>query len=374
MSKEYRFLPRIVAGVLAVGAAVGIASHERGSQETKVEKPEKPEKAVEQIELGPESDPKFCAEHPIEAELRRHKVDTDKMRAALDEASESIRAHRYGDAKNEEEYFGACRDVKRWQGIENSIKYAAEKTGVPESVLTAMGFIESQFDESAERSDTKVYGPYQMTLETAKLAAKDARECFGFPIEVKTVKDLRDTKKAVQLAALHLRAKQKQYGDRQLGLAIIDFAGGHVEKRIHDADPKIDLGEKDWKDMERHHLAEGQFQKQRDELLKRIKQGRASDQDRKTLRHVVGQFEAAGIAYKKAKSSWAEKRQKLPKALEDAGITALSLYERAKAKGEKLPDAMIYPFALDQISADAQKHVKEARAEKPKVVVDQTKQ
>lgn len=378
MSKEYRFLPKIVAGLLAIGGVGALVEHKTENQ--KVENPEASvgvpllnthEKGKEQKQIRPEQDPKFCAEHPIEAELRAHAVSIDKMHAALDDAAESIRSKRYGDTKNEEKYFAVCRDVEHWESIQKSIHFASEKTGVPERVLVAMGLIESQFDESAKRSDTKVYGPYQMTLETAQEAAKDAKECFGFPIVVKTVEDLKETKTAVRLAALRLRSLQKQYG--QLGLAVIDYAGGRVslEKKIKEAFPNVDLGEKDWKDMERHHLAERHAQKQRDELLKRMRQGRASEQDRKILSKTVDQFETAGIAYTKAKKAWNEKRQNLATTLRDAGVTAFSLHEHEKAKGSDIPDSIVYPLALDDIGENAQRHAKEARLKFEKTKKDQ---
>ncbi|MCX6714997.1 MAG: transglycosylase SLT domain-containing protein [Candidatus Uhrbacteria bacterium] len=356
-----RFLPRIVAGLLAVGGIAALV--EREPVKPVAEKPiSKPEKPIEKKELGPESDPKFCAEHPIEAELRSHKVPLDKMQAALESAAELIRSHRYGDAKNEEKYFGACRDTERWASIQKSIHYASEKTGVPERVLIAMGLIESQFKEEAERSDTSVYGPYQMTLETAQEAAKDAKACFEFPIEVNTSDDLKETKIAVRLAALRLHALEKQYG--QLGLAIIDYAGGRVglEQKIKEAFPKIDLGEKDWTDMQRHHAAELQAQKQRDAILKRMKGGRVTDVDRQALRRAIGAFEAAGMAYTKAKVSWKQKRADLPKVLSDAGVTALALYEHEKAKGGEVPHSITYPFALDAIAERAEHHAKQIEA------------
>jgi hypothetical protein len=377
MSKESRFIPRIVAGLLAIGG-VGAVLHEKEPVAIRAEiddtpKEEKEDDSLKKKELGPEADPVFRAEHPITAELLKHGLPLEKIQAAINEASESIRSHRYGDPKNEEKYFSVCRDQDRWSQIQKSIQFASEKTGVPERVLIAMGFIESQFNESAERSDTEVYGPYQMTLDTAKEAAKDAEEVFGFPIEVKTVEDLRETKTAVRLAALRLRALEKYYG--QLGFAIVDYAGGRVglEKKIKEAFPDVDMGAQDWKDMERHHLAERQAQKQRNELLKRMKQGRATDTDRKSLREVVGRFEAAGRAYTLAKKNWSEKRTKLPKSLEDAGATELGLYEYEKERGGSVPESIIYPLALERIAERAEWHKKDAAEKTQKNKTDQAK-
>jgi hypothetical protein len=377
MSKESRFIPKIVAGLLAIGG-VGAVLHEKEPVPIRAEiedvpKEEKEDGALEKKELGPEADPVFRAEHPITAELLKHGPSLEKIQTAIEEAAESIRSHRYGDPKNEEKYFAACRDQDRWSQIQKSIEFASEKTGVPERVLIAMGFIESQFNESAERSDTDVYGPYQMTLDTAKEAARDAEEVFGFPIEVKTVEDLRETKTAVRLAALRLRALKKYYG--QLGFAIADYAGGRVglEKKIKEAFPDVDMGAKDWKDMERHHLAERQAQKQRNELLKRLKQGRASDADRKVLREVVGRFEAAGRAYTLSKKNWSEKRTKLPKALEDAGATVLGLYEHEKERGGSIPESIVYPLALERIAERAELHKKDAEEKTQKIKMDQVK-
>lgn len=360
--KKHGFLSEIVAGILAVGGVAalveqgGTKSVETTSVPEKVpEKAQEKEKPVEVVEIRPEQDPQFRAEHPIEAELRAQNVPIDKIQAALQDAADLVQSHRYSDAKNEEKYFAACRDKERWAQIQKSAHFASEKTGIPERVLFAMGLMESQFRENASRSDTNVYGPYQMTLATAKDAAKDAEACFGFPIKVDSVEDLKDTKTAVRLAALDLRSRQKTYG--QLGLAIIGYAGGRVslEKKIKEAFPDVDLGEKDWKDMERHHLAERQAQKLRDAISMRMKGGRVSDADRKALRRAVDLFEAAGAAYTKAKKTWKEKRDNLPKTLADAGVTTVALYEHEKAKGRDVPHSVIYPHALDDIAERAER-------------------
>lgn len=225
MSKEQRILPRIVAGLLAIGGLTTLVEHEPVKASVEKQAPE-PKKSEEKKEILSEEDPVFCVEHPIESELRTHKVSLENMNAAMQDAAELIRLHRYGDKKNEEKYFSACRDTERWSAIYKDIQYASEKTGVPERVLVAMGLIESQFKEDEERLDTQTYGPYQLQLETAKEAAEDATSCFGFPIEVQSTDDLKNTKTAIQLAALRLRSLHKQYG--QLGLAIMDYAGGQA--------------------------------------------------------------------------------------------------------------------------------------------------
>lgn len=362
--KEHRLFPKIVAGLLAVGGLGALV--EREPKQVKAEKTDDVNRETSvgvplvgthlKKEHRPEQDSKFCAEHPIEAELRSHNVSVEKMQAALEDASEIVRSNRYGDEKNEAKYFSVCHDTDRWASIQKSIHYASEKTGVPEYVLTAIGLIESQFNEDASRSDTKVYGPYQMTLETAEEAAKDAKECFGFPIEVNSTEDLKETKTAVRLAALRLRALEKRYG--QLSLAIMDYAGGRVslEQKMKEAFPNVDFGEKDWADMQRHHLAERQAQKKRDEMLKQMKQGRGTDHDHQALRQTVHVFEAAGLAYTKAKNSWKEKRAVLPRTLANAGVTVLALYEHEKAKGGDVPHSITYPLALDAIAARAEKH------------------
>jgi hypothetical protein len=227
--KKHHFFSEIVAGILAMSGVAILAEQGATKPVETASVPEKiPEKKVPMVvkEVRIEQDPQFRVEHPVEAELRAHNVSHDKMQAALDDAAELIRSHRYGDSVNEEKYFAACRDKDRWSHIQKSAHFASEKTGVPERVLLAMGLMESQFRENASRSDTEVYGPYQMTLSTAKDAAKDAEACFGFPIEVNSVEDLKDTKTAVRLAALDLRHREKEYG--QLGLAIIGYAGGRV--------------------------------------------------------------------------------------------------------------------------------------------------
>jgi hypothetical protein len=358
-----RFLPEMLAGLLAIGAVAGISKKERVGEKLEVDEKEVGKSGREEEkkreEKKPEQDPVFCRAHPIEAELRSHHVSIEKMHKAFFEVAELIRSHRYRDPKNEEKYFAVCRDDVRWEGIQKSIAYASQKTGVPERVLVAIGLMESQFQEDIERSDTHVYGPYQMTLATAKEAAKDAQECFGFPISVKSGEDLKETKTAVRLAALRLRSLTKQYG--QLGLAIVDYAGGRVglEKKIKEAFPNVDLGEKNWTAMGRHHLAERQAQKLRDEILKRMKQGRVTDRDRAALRHVIGQFEAAGVAYTKAKKTWQEKRTNLPKTLADAGVNVLALYEHEKAKGGEVPHSITYPLALDEMAEMAENVVSE---------------
>ena len=236
--KEPRGLSKIVAVMLGIGGLSAMTARE--SQKPVLEKA--PTILPEEKEVHPELDPVFVAEHPMEAELLKCHVEQESIQASFTEAGELIRSHRYGDSVNEKKYFDACRTPEQWEPIQKSIQFASEKTGVPEQVLIAMGFIESKFDESAERKDTHVYGPYQMTLETAQEAAKDARACFGFPIEVTSVEDLKETKTAVRLAALRLRSLTKQYG--QLGLAIIDYDSGRVEleHKIKEAFPAIDLG------------------------------------------------------------------------------------------------------------------------------------
>ncbi|OGL62046.1 hypothetical protein A3E97_03065 [Candidatus Uhrbacteria bacterium RIFCSPHIGHO2_12_FULL_47_12] len=364
--KQNRFLPRIVAGLLAVGGISALAEHASNTPVKEFDTPERdPRKDASQPAPEDESKKlerarKFSAEHPMEAELRAHNVPVEKIQAAMIDAAELIRSHRYSDEVNEKNYFAACREPERWAAIQKSVQYASDKTGVPVRVLNAMGLIESQFKEDASRSDTNVYGPYQITLATAKEAAKDAAACFEFPIVVNKAEDLKETKTAVRLAALRLRSLKQQYG--QLGLAIMDYAGGRVglEKKIKEAFPDVDLGEKDWAAMERHHAAERQAQKQRDAILKRMKGGRVTDADRQALRRAVGAFEAAGAAYTKAKNAWRQKRADLPKTLKDAGVTVVALYEHEKAKGGEAPHSITYSLALDDIGARAEKHAQEA--------------
>ncbi len=363
MSKEYRFFPKIVAGLLAVGGIAALAEREAPpvKQESPVKEVETPVQKKEEIS---EEEKQFRAEHPIEAELRAAHVSEADAHAALQDAAELIRSHRYEGVAQEETYFAACKDAETWKQVKQHIHEASEKTGVPERVLIAMGFIESQFKEQAERKDTQVYGPYQMTLETARESAKEAEACFGTKMEVQGVKDLKDTKTAVRLAALRLRTLKKRYG--QLGLAIVGYAGGHVglEKKIKEAFPDVDLGGKDWSDMERHHKAEGEAQKLRDRILARMKRGRGTDADRAALRAAVRTFEAAGQAYTKAKASWKQKRAALPIALSEAGVNLHALYAFEKKRGGDVPHSLTYPLALDDIAERARKqeqtHVVEA--------------
>lgn len=353
--KQNRFIPKIVAGILAAGGIYSIA--EKESDRASQEKREKSKKnSVNEQEMNSELDPLFIKEHPLQAELLAEKIPLEKILTAFNESAELVRSHRYPDQANEETYFAACRDEERWSNIQKSIHFASEKTGIPERILIAMGFIESQFKDSAQRSDTSVYGPYQMTLETAQEAARDAQECFGFPIEVSSVDDLKETKTAIRLAALRLRALKKQYG--QLGLALADYAGGRVglEKKIKEAFPKVDFGQKDWEEMQRHHLAEKQAQKKRDQILRQMKQGRSTDQMRQALRQAIRTFEAAGMAYTKSKKAWREKRNALPVVLKDAGVTILALYEHEKMNSGDVSHSITYPHALEDVAERAIKH------------------
>lgn len=358
--KKHRLIPGIVAGLLSVGGISAMT--ERGEKKEGMVQPENESpKEIHKQESGPESDSKFCAEHPIEAELRTKNVSPESVKEAMSSAAEFVRSHRFHDEKNEEKYFAACRDAERWDGIQKSIHFASEKTGVPERVLIAMGLIESQFHESAQREDTGVFGPYQMTLATAQEAAKDAQASFGFPIDVKTGKDLQETKTAVRLAALRLKSLKQKYG--QLGLAIADYAGGRVglEKKISEHFPEVDFGKKEWDDMQRHHKAEQEAKKKRDILLLQMKRGPLSTAGKQALKMAVQTMESAGMAYQKSKQGWKQKRDQLPQSLADAGVNILSLYQKEQAHKDEVPHSITYALTLDDLAERADRHAKEGK-------------
>ncbi len=367
MKKERRFLPKIVAGLLALGGGGLLLEQAKKPSEMNPTNEELKPDASSNTVVSPEKesvleqDPLFCAEHPIEAELQKHKQSQENIVFAMTEAAKNVQKNRYHDATQEKKYFSACRDVETWALTEKKIQDASKKTGVPERILIGIGFIESQFKEKVDRQDTDVHGPYQMTFDTALEAAKDATACFGSAIELNSTDDLHNTDTAVKLAALRLRALQKKYG--QFGLAILDYASGSVslERKIKEAFPKVDLGTDDWNEMVRHHIAERKAQKQRDEILTRMKQGRSSDTDRQALRQAVRTFEMAGFAYTKAKKIWKQKRELLPTTLADAGVTVLALYEHAEKKKQEIPESILYTLALDDIAAKAHVHAQESK-------------
>ena len=167
--------------------------------------------------------------------------------------------------------------------------------------------------------------------------------------------DLHNTDTAVKLAALRLRALQKVW---PIWPCYFGLCSGSVslERKIKEAFPKVDLGTDDWNEMVRHHIAERKAQKQRDEILTRMKQGRSSDTDRQALRQAVRTFEMAGFAYTKAKKIWKQKRELLPTTLADAGVTVLALYEHAEKKKQEIPESILYTLALDDIAAKAHVH------------------
>jgi len=329
-----------------------------------------------------EAEIKFRNEHPIESEVREvfasKQVLSEQQSKQLvnlpeyvTESFELVRDNRFPNAEEEKKTFQVVYDQEKWKSHLKSIRFASEKTGVPLRVLIAMGFIESKFDPKAVNTKTMVYGPYQMKLATAQQVARSAKEVYGFPIKVESEEDLKDVKTGVRLAALYLKQLKSQYG--QLGLAIAAYSSGDktLEDKIEKAFPKTDLGAKEWKEMERFHLAETKAKQTYDQLLKLMNTGMASNDQLREMRKVAKEFSAQTEAYKKAKATWLKKRSSLAQTWQNDGVTLLGLYAHAKKSESVVPHSLSYPLALDQIAALAHKHAELAKV--PQKVVKSEK-
>jgi len=343
--------------------------------------PDAKPKILEQKGLT-EAEIKFRNEHPIESEVREvfasKQVLSEQQSKQLvnlpeyvTESFELVRDNRFPNAEEEKKTFQVVYDQEKWKSHLKSIRFASEKTGVPLRVLIAMGFIESKFDPKAVNTKTMVYGPYQMKLATAQQVARSAKEVYGFPIKVESEEDLKDVKTGVRLAALYLKQLKSQYG--QLGLAIAAYSSGDktLEDKIEKAFPKTDLGAKEWKEMERFHLAETKAKQTYDQLLKLMNTGMASNDQLREMRKVAKEFSAQTEAYKKAKATWLKKRSSLAQTWQNDGVTLLGLYAHAKKSESVVPHSLSYPLALDQIAALAHKHAELAKV--PQKVVKSEK-
>lgn len=291
---------------------------------------------------------------PMTSELcLLHNENTEHVHACLDEVAEMVKEHRYGSEVQERRYFSIVEKKAAWNRIQTWIHETSEKTGVPKQILIGMGFIESQFLSRAARKDTKVFGAFQMKLEVARAAARDSKEVFGKQIIVNSGADLYATKTAIQLAALEMRRLHDIYG--QWDLAAVAYAGGHgaLEKKLKEVDPELNCGQNDWRDMERHHKTGTLARKERDKLLKKAKRGKMSPEDKKALRLAVLKHEQSARAYKEAKARWRSARDQLAEELWNRKLSAIALYDHAKAKGESVPHSITYALALDDIAERA---------------------
>ena len=373
MEKQNRIAGKFIAGVIALTGAAELLSLHHESQ--KQDQENLVDDAIGEKEIeppGPEGDPAYCVEHPVEAELRKQISHLPKeqreeqlthLSHAFDVANRLIRVHRYPDKIQEKKYYAACYDLAQWSEMEKSLELASNKTGIPVNALKAIGFLESQMHTDASRKDTKVDGAFQMTLETAKRAATHAKAIFGTEISVIAKEDLQDFETSAKLAALELKTLKERYG--QLDLAMVAYSSSEtaLKEKIKASFPDIDFGEAEWKQMKQHHEAETVANATYKKLLHLEKAKNVKAEHRDAMIQAMKIVTAEGEAYKKSFAKWKKIQTDLPSTLEKAGVNLLSLFDAAENVGE-VPHSLTYALAVDGVAKNANIHIALARAQK----------
>ncbi len=362
MANNKRFLGEIFSGLLALGSVADSPSVEKPRGEVRSQEVEKRE---EQKEIGPEMDPIFRVEHPMETEMRMHIHGFSKekreerlasMKHAMEVASDLVASHRYTNEKSEKEYFAVCYDTEKWNKIVKIAEFASEKTKIPLQVILAMGFIESKMNPRAKNEKTGAIGIMQIKRGAADDAAKLTKQIYGFEIKITSDKDLFDPEINIQLGAVHLSLLEKRLG--QLGLAIAAYSSSEsvLYEKLSKAFPEIDFGEDDWKEMQKQHDAQIATHEDYMKLVKIAKTDHATKFDHEVMLKSYKAFSDAVNAYKAAKKSWMTKREAIPKELEISDVTILTLFESIEAEGD-IPHSITYALAIPDVSKRMQKQI-----------------
>ncbi len=373
MEKSNRIAGKFVAGIIALtGAAELLSMHHDSQKQDQQNLVDDGINEKETESFGLEVDPIFCAEHPVEAELRKQISHLPKEKRdeqlqhlshSLDVANRLIRDKRYPDKIQEKKYFGACYDLVKWSAMEKSLELASNKTGIPINALKAIGFLESQMHTNASREDTNVDGAFQMTLETAKRAAIHAKAVFGSEITIETKDDLKDFETSAKLAALELKTLKDRYG--QLDLAMVAYSSSEtaLKEKIKAAFPEIDFGEKEWKEMKQHYEAETVANATYKKFVHLEKLKNVKSEHHDAMIQAMKIVTTEGEAYKKSFAKWKKIQTELPATLEKAGVNVLSLFDAAEKTGD-VPHSLTYALAVDDVAKNATIHIALARAQK----------
>ncbi len=372
---------RIVEALAATALIVGAASIDGGGE--KIDKPKSEDSSVGVDRINPlapkkdleinslparEAEPKATVPESIQSEteslinqMEDNQNLKDKLEQAIEYSAGLVEDNRFKGEANERNYFEACYDEARWKEIQTYASEASQKTGVPKDILIAMGFIESGFQPSLSRSDTKVYGPLQMTLNAGKKAAEESKKIYGKEIKVESSEDLMEIKNGLKLAAIHLKNLEEKYGQWGLAVAAYSSGAGALERKIADEFPDVDVGASDREEMKQAAADGIKAKKTLGKLLLVKKSGSISRQQEKELSKVRAELSRARGQYKESEKLWREKLAKMPETFRKSGINIFTLFDSIQKKGEKIPHSLSYPLALDSISSKAKSHVEKSK-------------
>ena len=365
MANHKRFLGEIFSGLLALSNVADTPSVEKPRVEVKIQEFDK----VEQKENGPEMDPNFRIEHPLEAEMRlqMHGLSEEKkdarielMKHAMGIANELVASHRYTNEKSEKEYFAVCYDSEKWDKLVEVAEFASEKTKVPSQVILAMGFIESKMNPGAKNEETGAIGLMQITRATADDTVKIASKLYGREIKITSDEDLLDPELNMLLGAARLYVLNERLG--QIGLAIAAYASSEsaLYEKLSKAFPEMDFGQDDWKEMKKQHDLKIKTHEDYMKLVKLSKTDHSKKTDHEAVLKSYKAFSDSVNAYKSAKELWSAKRAMIPEELKNSDATILTLFESIETDGF-VPHSITYPPALDDLANRMRRHVENAK-------------
>lgn len=165
-----------------------------------------------------------------------------RVQGIVEEVHKEMTQMRFGNKKSEEKYFGRLKKENGGDNITAIVRGASALTGVPEDLLIAIGCTESQWNREAENMVTKVYGPMQMKLATARNIALLMNETYDLHILIQTEQDLKNLHNGVYLAAGYLEQLYEKYGKWDLAAAAYASGPAVLDDKIQAIFP-IDFGE-----------------------------------------------------------------------------------------------------------------------------------
>jgi hypothetical protein len=363
--KNRRIVEVLAAGALIAGAAGADAREQKVGRApaAKVESKEGAEKGHESI-LSETKD--------LIDKIPKSTLDSQKQKGESDRAlrqrfhkellkaiafsDAEVASHRFKNEAREKDYFEACYDKARWKEIQTYSLKASEKTGVPQELLISMGFIESRFKPMLSRTDTKVYGPLQMTLNAGKKAARESKAIYGTEIKVDKKEDLMDIKNGLMLAAIHLKNLGEKYGQWGLAVAAYSSGSGALDKKLMSEFPNVDFGASDREEMKTAASKARKAKKTMGTLGIVKRSGKITSQQTKAYDKARADLSAARKQYRESEKLWRSKLEKMPQTLKDLGINISTLFNRIRGRGDKIPHSLTYPLSLDSISSKAKNH------------------
>ncbi len=237
------------------------------------------------------------------------------------EVQREMTQERFTNKKQEEKYFGRLKKEHGGDNIRAIVQGASTLTGVPEDLLIAIGCIESQWNREAENTVTKVYGPMQMKLATARSVAVWMNEKHDLHIVIQTEQDLKNLHNGVYLAAGYLEQQYEKYGKWDLVAAAYASGPAVLDDKIQAIFP-IDFGEESARQRAVHSKGIKEAKDRIDVLKEKKNRTAAEDIQLRAARKAWAEHNDAYALYH-AKELAAYK--KIPTELARYGVSAYTL-------------------------------------------------